>query len=82
MNTWDLWEQIKGKMPWLESAETGLLGKQTTTLPGQATERSGGIFGYDGAWDQGSAMAKEGLEWAGGKAGEAVDAGKDYFMGE
>ena len=82
MNTWDLWDQIKGKMPWLEGAETGLLGEKTTTLPGKATERSGGVFGYGGAWDQGSDMAKQGLQWAGGKAGEAVDAGKDYFMGE
>ena len=82
MNTWDLWDQIKGKMPWLEGAETGLLGQKTTTLPGQATERSGGMFGYGGVLDQGKDMAKQ--AWSGGmeKAGEAVDAGKDYFMGE
>ena len=68
LNLFSMWNEIKKKHPMLQSAETGLLGQQTTTLPGQDTNRSGGIFGHGGTIDQS-------LNWAGGKIG-------DYTKGE
>tara|TARA_R100001594_G_scaffold94167_1_gene128357 strand:+ start:966 stop:2348 length:1383 start_codon:yes stop_codon:yes gene_type:complete len=68
LNLFSMWNEIKKKHPMLQSAETGLLGKQTTTLPGQDTNRSGGIFGYGGTMDQS-------LKFAGGQIG-------DYTQGE
>ena len=63
LNLFSMWNEIKKKHPMLQSAETGLLGEKTTTLPGQDTNRSGGFFGHGGTMD-------ESLNGAGGKIGD------------
>ena len=58
-NIYEIYMDLRKNHPWLQKSEEGLLGKQTTTQPGQATERIGGIFGYGG-------LSDKALEKAGG----------------
>ena len=67
-NIYEIYMDLRKNHPWLQKSEEGLLGKQTTTQPGQATERIGGVFGHGG-------LSDKALEKAGGAAG-------DYFLGQ
>ena len=58
-NIYEIYMDLRRNHPWLKKSEEGLLGTQTTTQPGQATERIGGVFGHGG-------LSDKALEKAGG----------------
>ena len=58
-NIYEIYMDLRRNHPWLKKSEEGLLGTQTTTQPGQATQRVGGIFGHGG-------LSNQALEKAGG----------------
>ena len=58
-NIYEIYMDLRKNHPWLKKSEEGLLGTQSTTQPGQATERIGGVFGHGG-------LSDKALEKAGG----------------